>query len=183
MKNVESDLTTMEELETELEGLFKSTAPEIDGAMVGRIAARAAAGKRRKPWAMRLAVIGVSCAAVLAGIVVLGGEEPASEPASSENNVPPVVAEAETEAGMNPNVGQVLLQEQVETKNQRRLPAELTELGEGVDEHEVSLAMGTYLNMDFESEGLGFDDWDGDSQGLTEEELLQVTEDLLRNGG
>ena len=34
----------------------------------------------------------------------------------------------------------------------------------------------------FGEDDLDFDNWEGDSEGLSEEELLRATKDLLRNG-
>ena len=56
------------------------------------------------------------------------------------------------------------------------------ELGDGVNAEELRLAMGTYLDLDLEGDDLDLDNWEGDSEGLSEEELLRATKDLLRNG-
>ena len=178
------DFEGMEELEREIGSLFDATAPELDAMQMNRIAARASESKRRNRWMIYASAFGVACAAMVAVLVVGGGKT--TSPANAVEEKVEQTHVAQVSSAPRHLQDQVVVrpaEERVsESPSHRRLAPELGELGDGVNAEEVRLAMGTYLDLDLEGDDLDFDNWEGDSEGLSEEELLRATKDLLRNG-
>ena len=180
MKMDENEWQDMANLERDIGALFDATAPGTEDIRMGRIAARAAEGKRRPLWAIRFAAIGLTCAAIVAGVIVVGGDESKTAPSAADEKVEQTqVTQASPETVLR---DEEVVVEKSFTPSQRRLAPEIDDLGEGVNDEQVRLAMGTYLDLDLDGDDLDFEDWDGGSEGLSEEELLRVTKDLLRNG-
>ena len=179
------DFKGMEELEREIGSLFDATAPEFDPMQMNRLAARASESKGRNRWMIYASTLGVACAAMVAVLVVGGWKTTSSSHAVEEKVEQPHVAQVSSASMHTQDEVAVLPAEErmSVSPSQRRLPPELGELGDGVNAEEVRLAMGTYLDLDLDGDDLDFENWEGDSEGLSEEELLRATKDLLRNGG
>jgi hypothetical protein len=190
MKNRDGHEQELERLEAEVGHLFEVSAHALDDVQLSRIAARAAEVKPRNSWLPRLMGAGALCTGLLLGVMVLNVEMDRIE--TQER----VVAVQSVQTAVTPTVGADNAVKRVTSLGRdakeangltagagQRLEPDFGDFGNDVDEDEVQLAMGTYLDIAYEGGELDFEDWDGDTEGLTEEELLQVTRDLVRNGG
>jgi hypothetical protein len=190
MKNKDGHEQELESLEGEVGHLFEVSAHALGDVQLSRIAARAAEVKPRNTWLPRLIGAGAVCTGLLLGVMVLNIER--DRTMTQER----VVAVQSVQTPMMPTVGADNTVKRMTSLGRdakdvngltagagQRLDPDFGDFGNDVDEDEVQLAMGTYLDIAYEGDELDFDDWDGDTEGLTEEELLQVTKDLVRNGG
>jgi hypothetical protein len=190
MKNKDGHEQETESLEAEVGHLFEVSADALGDVQLSRIAARAAAVKPRSTWLPRLVGAGAVCTGLLLGVMVLNVEMDRTITEERVVAVQSAQTEVTSKVGAEATIRRVtsLARNAKETDGltagtAQRLEPDFGDFGKDVDEDEVQLAMGTYLEMAYEGDELDFENWDGDAEGLTEEELLQMTRDLVRNGG
>lgn len=167
-------------LEMDVGELFAASTEDPNDVQLSRMAARAASVSSEGGSLWRMAYLGLAGAGILALTLVLatGDSDPPTD-APNEANVTVLAAEKEPPAGNNDRLVPVL----PASGHRLRLPAELDDLRTEDQAGRVEVAMGTYLDMGLEGDGLGFDDWEAEGNGLSEDAMLRLMDDLVKRGG
>jgi hypothetical protein len=167
-------------LEMDVGALFAASSDEPNDVQLSRMAARAASVSAEGGRMWRMATLGLTGAGVLALTLVLtNGDNDPSTDAPNEANVAVLAAEKEPAAVKK----DPLVPIQPASGHTLRLPAELDEVRTEDEAGRVEVAMGTYLDMGLDGDGLGFDDWEAEGDGLSEDAMLRFMDDLVKRGG
>jgi hypothetical protein len=180
LEDKRNDDERLEQLEMDVGALFEASTEEADEVQLSRMAARAGSLGPR-PWSnWHVASLGLAGAGMLALVLILtnGRESSPSEKtqkvqiASTDGEPDAVAAEVSALTPPPPaSAGGI------------RLPAELAEVGTQKDAEAMNVAMATYLDMGLDGDELGFDDWEAEMDGLGEDEMLRLLDELVTRGG